>query len=204
MQGLHRAESRLLSVRLKPAIDHQAHPAVIATPGQARHHLILKQTTGLGDGLQMTAAELQIRLGEDGASRAVLNIASEPIEVGGEVVVILAEKLRHPRRLIPLVKAILQGILEGIAGRHQPIGFAPFSADGQQLEHRTHRAIVIEQKTLLGVEVLDPRQAIGEAGVMRIECRVIGQGGARAQWVAPGFPRRSAVARIAGTHYKSS
>ncbi|MNC20282.1 hypothetical protein D3C75_682270 [compost metagenome] len=152
----------------------------------------------------MTAAELQIRLGEDGASRAVLNIASEPIEVGGEVVVILAEKLRHPRRLIQLVKAILQGILKGIAGRHQPIGFAPFGADGQQLEHRTHRAIVIEQKTLLGVEVLDPRQVIGEAGVVRVECSFIGQGRARAQWVAPVFPRGSVVTRIAGTHYKSS
>ncbi|MCY1186395.1 hypothetical protein D9M73_272640 [compost metagenome] len=76
--------------------------------------------------------------------------------------------------MIQLVKAILQGILEGIAGRHQPIGFAPFGADGQQLEHRAHRTIVIEQKTLLSVEVLDPRQVIGEAGVVRIQCGFIG------------------------------
>ena len=144
LQGLHRGESRLLSVRFKPAIDHQTHPSVIAAPGQARHHLILKQTTGLGDGLQMTAAELQIRLGEDRTSRAVLNIIGELGQVGCEVVVVLTEKLRHPRRLIQLVKAILQGVFEGVADRHQPIGFAPFGADGQQLEHRTHRAIVIQ------------------------------------------------------------
>ncbi|MNL40555.1 hypothetical protein D3C87_1629110 [compost metagenome] len=79
----------------------------------------------------MTAAKFQICLGEDRPSRGVLNIIVESGQVGGEVVVVLAEKLRHPRRLIQLVKAILQGILEGIAGRHQPIGFAPFSANGQ-------------------------------------------------------------------------
>ncbi|MNG07622.1 hypothetical protein D3C84_909330 [compost metagenome] len=57
--------------------------------------------------------------------------------------VILTEKMRHPWRLIQLVKTVLQGILEGIARRHQPVGFAAFGAEGQQLEHCAHRAIVI-------------------------------------------------------------
>ncbi len=77
----------------------------------------------------MMAAERQICLGEDRASCSIVDIVGEPGQVGSEVVVVLAEKLRHPRRLIQLVKAILQGILKGIAGRHQPIGFAPFGAD---------------------------------------------------------------------------
>ncbi|MNF85967.1 hypothetical protein D3C84_683870 [compost metagenome] len=131
LQRLHWGKSCLLSVRLEPAIDHQAHSAVIATPGQAYHHLIVKQTAGLGDGLQMAASKLQVRLGEDRVSRAVLNIIGESCQVGGEVIVVLAEKLRHPRRLIQLIETVLQGILEGITGRHQPIRFASFGADGQ-------------------------------------------------------------------------
>ncbi|MNR51949.1 hypothetical protein D3C85_1717100 [compost metagenome] len=79
----------------------------------------------------MAAAEFQVRLGEDRAACAVPNIVSEPAQVGGEIMVVLAEKLRHPRRLIQFVKTVLQGVLEGIARCHQPIGLTSFGADGQ-------------------------------------------------------------------------
>ncbi|MCY1450976.1 hypothetical protein D9M71_678190 [compost metagenome] len=106
--------------------------------------------------------------------------------------------------MIQFVKTVLQGILEGIARRHQPVWFAPFGADGQQLEYRAHRAIVIQQKTLLGLEVFDPGQVIGEAGGERIARSFIGHGGTRAQWIAPGFPAGSAVVHFVAAHYKSS
>ncbi|MNG18349.1 hypothetical protein D3C84_1024060 [compost metagenome] len=56
-----------------------------------------------------------------------------------------------------LVEAVLQGILDGIAGLHQPVELAAFSAYRLQLEQRTDRTVVLQQEAAAVLQVFDPR-----------------------------------------------
>ena len=62
---------------------------------------------------------------------AGLDIALQGIQIVRETGVVLGVELHHPRVFVQLVKTVLQGVFQGVAGLGQPSGFAAFGADRQ-------------------------------------------------------------------------
>ncbi|MNJ27081.1 hypothetical protein D3C77_215770 [compost metagenome] len=202
-QQLDRVLPIIVGLLPEPAVDHQANPPVAAAPRQVRHHMVVKQTARLADGFKVVLHRYEEGLGKRRASSARRDIALQAVEVRGKVAVVLTEELHHPGRLVELVEAVLQRIFQRIARRHQPFGLAALGADRLQLEYGTHRTVVIKQKALLLLQILDPWQVVGEAGVVRILGSLVGQRGAPTLHRAPGPPAKRVATRVIG-HHRSS
>ncbi|MNJ41606.1 hypothetical protein D3C77_365340 [compost metagenome] len=115
----------------------------------------------------------------------------------------MAEELYHPGRLVEFVEAVLQRIFQGIARRHQPFGLTALRPDRLQLENGPDRAVVIKQKALLLLEVFDPGQMVGEAGVVRVLGGLIRARCPGTLYHAPGLPALRGAIRVIA-HHRSS
>ncbi|MNC03434.1 hypothetical protein D3C75_508410 [compost metagenome] len=165
--------------------------------------MVVEQSARFGDGVEVTLHRREESLGERRALCPWRDVALQAFEVRGKVTVVLAVELHHPGRLVELVEAVLQCVFQGVARRHQPLGFTALSADRLQLKHGAHRAIVIEEKTLLVLKVFNPGQVVGETGIVCVLGSLIGKGGAPTLRRAPGFPTRRLATRVIG-HHRSS
>ncbi|MNH11006.1 hypothetical protein D3C81_905980 [compost metagenome] len=165
--------------------------------------MVVEQPTRLGDGVEVALHRREEGGSERCACRPWRNVLLQAFQVRGKVTVVLTEELHHPGGLVEFVEAVLQRIFQRIARRHQPFGLTALGPDRLQLEHGAHRAVVVEQKALLFLEVFDPGQVVGEAGVVRILGGLIRACCAPTLRRAPGLPAwRGAICVI--VHHRSS
>ena len=118
----------------RTAVDHQAHAAALAAPGQSGHGGVLEKPAGFGDGAQVMSQKTLITFTEGAALGAGLDVVAQGVQVAGPVGFVLGVELHHPGVFVQLIEAVLQGVFQGVTSLQQPLRFPPLGADRRQLE----------------------------------------------------------------------
>ncbi len=127
------------------SIDHHAHAPRLPAPAQPRDHRVLEQAAGLGHRTQMVAEEAQVELGERCPAGTWLHVVTQGLHVLVETRLVLGIELEHPGVLVQLIEAVLQRVLQGVAGVGKPARFPALGPQRHQLEEGRHRLAVLQQ-----------------------------------------------------------
>ena len=108
---------------------------------------------------------------------------------------VLAEELHDPGRRVVLGEHTRQRCFDRIPQRREKGARTTFRALRRELVDRADTATVIEQKRLLGRQVLDPRQVIDEGTRPFVEAFDLALASTAPQWTRPDRTTREALSR---------
>jgi hypothetical protein len=107
--------------------------------------VVLKETTGAGNGFEVVLKEAQVKASERGVPSAGLNVLGERAQVRLPPDFVLYVELQDPGVVVEFGKTILEGVLQCVARLSEPVGVASLGGKRTQLEERRDRLTVIEQ-----------------------------------------------------------